>query len=206
MTDGDLSPQTAAGRTFFIVYGMIGVPVLASLLLQAATNAVGVVQRKKFDSASLIEKYGESALMPHHEMVKHHRASEDFYSDQKKFWIPQSVSILGETPESEVVRNVLLLEAHSRSIMLQLLPPESHAHILLQADLRNQVSTLRNLLPESEFAIDRLSQIAELGREDEVMDLIQDYRKTFAKFLVNGSELLALTGRRRHILERAEIV
>ncbi|KZT57304.1 voltage-gated potassium channel [Calocera cornea HHB12733] len=202
---GDFAPRTAAGRTFFVLYSLLAVPIIASFALQAVSNVVSSWSDKRFSAQELGEEHGDGVVRAHAEFVLEHHS---VLADQLAAFRKEHPSLPDEEVDpaferalvGEMISLACALEAQSRRMLINQMPADSQAQVLLRADRNQQLRDMRSLgLPEEQL---RQLMREEVQGDADVLTQVGKYRQTFAKFLATGARVQELRGREQEAFER----
>lgn len=242
---GDFAPSTPAGKSVFVIWALMAVPIMTNFVVQTIQTIV--TRFSMFLAKSSKEKRIEwentknSYFIPHIENVSTARKNilnidqdartktdislsiEELSAKGDK--AVQELNAINKSPRSKnssdldfldsnnrqsmmVDRKSLLdafdlaafLEAQGRALLLDELPEGSTKWLLFQADTNNQISHLDSL--GSLDSISWRNELVQSLQGDNEMERIRKYRETYAKFLVNVSQILCLDGKEQLAWER----
>ncbi|CDZ97209.1 Tandem pore domain K channel [Phaffia rhodozyma] len=172
---GDYSPASAAGRVFFIVYGLVAVPLVASFAVQTVATVLSSAADKRWQrsreareriSRDPSTKPGEISLRPYISRTSSCAPAPDSFEQR---FVPHSTfvkqnletaakirkdlrekaveeSVVREELAKRTLRLACMLEANARSLLIATLPAGSKAQMLLKADRNIQRRDMETML------------------------------------------------------------
>lgn len=218
---GDYSPS-AVSQVVFVIWALMAVPIMSNFVVQTIQTLIGhairVLAMATTQKQLEMEEIEEEFYQPHssylQEAIKRLQGGgddDDDESDEVKA-VDQVVDDMereNDSPEMINVQKSLLLDlvstttflgAQARRIMVETLDKQSNARLLLQADGNLQLYTTDQLGARKH--IQWLQEYQDSMQETNELKRVKEYRRTYARFLVMGAELMSFEGDRLYAFQR----
>lgn len=207
---GSPSPTTAAGKTVFIFWALLAVPIMTNFVVVALQTIVSQIARfltnrtreKTEEWRSKLDEY----FLPHADLVV--QAKEKVEALRKHVEQSDCDSCKASTGKEDLIvisradllaalQESLLLEAEARSIMVDQMEPGSAPWLLLKADKNVQERHLAKMHEKHES-----KKIDRAAADSSLIQRVADYRQRYARWLVLGGRLMKLDGTELSTWER----
>lgn len=206
---GDYSPSSPAGKTVFVFWALVAVPIMTNFVVTAIQSLVTHFSRFLTSKTSEKREEWEDVMadyfVPHPALISQAKERLDVLLQEdldvcERCSSREDLIVVSRSDLRAALDESLILESRGRSILVDQMKAGSTAWLLLQADRNIQERYLSDVGGK-----DEVKEARQEAADEDILDRIAAYRQSWARWLVLGGRLMKLDEKGLSAWERREL-